>query len=257
MEEHMARLEDAVTIVTGTGGGIGRATALTLAAEGSRVGITDLDANLLEETVEMVRAAGGNVVAHSGDIVAPETIDTLTTKVLDTFGHVDGLVNNAGIVLPKPILDYTIEDFDRLLHVNTWSCLATAKRVVPEMRKRGRGSIVNVASVGALVAINELGVYCASKAAVVGLTRSMALELGPDIRVNALCPGGVDTPMAAEHFTHFPSREAALEVLAGEQIQKRYADPEELAQAILFMVSPEASFMTGTAVSVDGGWSAW
>jgi meso-butanediol dehydrogenase/(S,S)-butanediol dehydrogenase/diacetyl reductase len=256
-EERMARLEDAVTIITGTGGGIGRATALRLAAEGACVGITDIDATLLDETVEMVRAAGGRVVAHAGDIVAPETIDTLTTKVVAAFGHVDGLVNNAGIVLSRPVLDHTIEDFDRVLHVNTWSCLATAKRVVPEMRERGRGSIVNVASVGALVAINELAVYCTSKAAVVGLTRSMALELGPSIRVNALCPGGVDTPMAAEHFTHFPSREAALEVLAGEQIQKRYAAPEELASAILFMLSSEASFMTGAAVSVDGGWSAW
>jgi NAD(P)-dependent dehydrogenase (short-subunit alcohol dehydrogenase family) len=255
--KRFASVEDAVTIVTGAGGGIGRATALTLAAEGSRVGITDVNADLLQETAEMVKAAGGEAVALPGDIVNPETIDNLATKVLSAFGHIDGLVNNAGVVLPKPILDHTLEDFDKLLHINTWSYLLTAKRVVPEMRKLKRGSIVNIASVGGLVAINELGIYCASKAAVLGLTRSMALELAPDIRVNAVCPGGVDTPMAAEHFTHFPSREAALEVLAGEQLQKRYADPVELARAIVFVLSANASFMTGATVPVDGGWTAW
>ena len=250
-------VKDAVTIVTGAGGGIGRATALTLAAEGSRVGITDVNDDLLAETAEMVKAAGGEVIATPGDIVNPQTIDNLTTKVLSAFGHIDGLVNNAGIVMAKPILDHTLEDFDRILHINTWSYLVTAKRVVPEMRKLNHGSIVNVASVGALVAINELAVYCASKAAVLGLTRAMALEFAPNIRVNAVCPGGVDTPMAAEHFTHFPSREAALEVLAGEQLQKRYADPVELAKAIVFVLSADASFMTGAAVPVDGGWTAW
>lgn len=205
----------------------------------------------------MIRATGGEVIAVAGDIVEPGTIDTLATKLLDAFGRIDGLVNNAGIVMSKPILEHTREDFDKVLHVNTWSYLLTAKRVVPEMQKRGSGAIVNVASVGAFVAINELAVYCTSKAGVLGLTRSMALELGPRIRVNALCPGGVDTPMAAEHFTHFPSREAALEVLAGEQIQKRYADPVELAKAAVFMLSADASFMTGSAMTVDGGWTTW
>jgi NAD(P)-dependent dehydrogenase (short-subunit alcohol dehydrogenase family) len=252
-----ASLKDAVTIVTGAGGGIGRATALILSAEGSRVGITDLKADLLAETADMIKASGGQVVSIAGDIVDPRTIDALTTKVVDAFDYVDGLVNNAGIVMSKPVLDHTIEDFDKLLHINTWSYLLTAKRVVPEMRKLGRGSVVNIASVGAKVAIKELAVYCASKAAVVGLTQGMALEFAPHIRVNAICPGGVDTPMAAEHFTHFPSKEAALDVLAGEQLQKRYADPLELAKAVVFVLSADASFMTGASVSVDGGWTAW
>lgn len=253
----MARLKDAVTIVTGAAGGIGRASAVLLAAEGSRVGITDLNAEALEETAAIIRTAGGEVIAIAGDIVQPETIDSLTTQVLEAFGHVDGLVNNAGIVLPKPILNCTQEDFDKVLRINTWSCVITAKRVVPQMIELGRGSIVNVASVGAKVALPELAIYCASKGAVTALSRAMALELGPTIRVNSLCPGGVDTPMAAEHFSHFPSREAALEVLAGRQIQKRYAEPEELANAVLFMVSPESSYMTGATISVDGGYSAW
>ena len=252
----MARLKDAVTIITGAGNGVGRATALALAAEGSRVGITDVKADQLAETAELVRAAGGQVVSEAGDIVEPAIIDALATKALDAFGHIDGLVNNAGIVMVKPILDHTLEDFDRVLHVNTWSYLLTAKRVVPEMLKLGRGAVVNVASVGTLTAIPQLGVYCTSKAALAGLTRSMAYELTP-VRVNAICPGGVETPMAVEHFSKFPSREAALKELAGEQIQKRYAAPEEIAKAILFAISPEASFMTGAIVPVDGGWTAW
>lgn len=250
-------LGDTVAIVTGAGGGIGRATALALAAEGARVGITDVKAELLDETAAMIRDLGGKSIAVAGDIVDARTIASLTAQVVDAFGYIDGLVNNAGIVMSKPVLDHTLEDFDKVLHVNTWSCLLTARHVVPEMRKHGRGSIVNVASVGAKVAIRELAVYCASKAAVVGLTQGMAVEFAPHVRVNALCPGGVDTPMAAEHFTHFPSREAALEVLAGAQLQKRYADPVELAKAIVFMLSPDASFMTGASVSVDGGWTAW
>ncbi|MFP3554867.1 SDR family oxidoreductase [Paraburkholderia sp. SIMBA_049] len=250
-------LKDQVTIVTGAAGGIGRATALTLAAAGARVGITDLNGDLLAETAELVKAEGGEVIAIPGDIVDPKTIDSLATEVLSAFGHIDGLVNNAGIVMAKPVLDHTQEDFDRILHVNTWSYLLTAKRVVPEMRKLNRGSIVNIASVGALVAIPGLAVYCTSKAAVLGLTRGMAVDFAPTIRVNAICPGGVDTPMAREDFAQFPSREAALEVRAGEQLQKRYADPAELAKAIVFVLSSDASFMTGATVPVDGGWTAW
>ena len=253
----MSGLKATVTIVTGAGGGIGRATAVRLAAEGSRVGITDLNAEGLEQTAGLIRDAGGDVIAVAGDVMSPHTIDDLTTKVVDAYGRVDGLVNNVGIVMVKPVLEHSLEDFDRVMHINTWSCLATAQRVVPEMVKGGGGSIVNVSSVGALAAIPEAGVYCASKAAVVGLTRSMALELAPDIRVNALCPGGVETPMAEEHFSHFASREEAIAELSSNQMIKRYAAPEELANAIAFMISPESSFMTAAAVSVDGGWSAW
>jgi NAD(P)-dependent dehydrogenase (short-subunit alcohol dehydrogenase family) len=253
----MPKLNESVAIVTGAAGGIGRATAVRLAAEGSQVGITDLNADGLKETAALIREAGGEVIDLVGDIVSADTIDELATKVVDAYGRIDGLVNNAGIVNVKPILENTVEDFDRMLHINTWSYLLTAKRVVPEMNKSGGGAIVNIASVGALNAIPDLGVYCTSKAAVLGLTRSMALELAPDVRVNAVCPGGVDTPMAADHFSSFPSREEALAELTAKQMMKRYSEPEELANVIVFMVGPESSFMTAAAVSADGGWTAW
>lgn len=246
-----------VVIVTGAGNGIGRATALELIAEGARVGITDINATALEETAEMIRSTSGEVIAIAGDIVEPDTIDKLATKVVEIFGRIDGLVNNAGITMGKPILEHTKEDFDKILGINTWSYLLTAKRVVPEMQKYGKGSVVNVASVGASVAIPKLGVYCASKAAVLGLSRSMAYDLGPEIRINAISPGGVLTPMAEEDFANYPTREQALEVRAGEQIQKRYADPVELAKGIVFLLSDGASFMTGSEMRIDGGWTAW
>jgi NAD(P)-dependent dehydrogenase (short-subunit alcohol dehydrogenase family) len=253
----MPKLNESVTIVTGAAGGIGRATAVRLAAEGARVGITDLNAGGLKETAGIIRDAGGDVIDVAGDIVSAETIDELATKVVDAHGRIDGLVNNAGIVSVKPMLESTVEDFDRMLHINTWSYLLTAQRVVPEMIKSGGGAVVNIASVGAFNAIPDLGIYCTSKAAVLGLTRSMALELAPDVRVNAVCPGGVDTPMAADHFSTFPSREEALVELTAKQILKRYSEPEELANVSVFMVGPESSFMTAAAVSADGGWTAW
>jgi NAD(P)-dependent dehydrogenase (short-subunit alcohol dehydrogenase family) len=252
----VTRLEGAVTIVTGAGGGIGRATALRLAEEGARVGLTDLDADALAETVALVRDDGGEAVAVAGDIVAPATIDRLTAETLGAFGHVDGLVNNAGIVVAKGLLEHTVEDFDRLMRINCLSALLTTQRLVPEMRRGGKGSIVNISSIGGLVALLGVGVYCASKAAVLGLTRSMAYEFAPEIRCNAICPGGVDTKMSHDHIATFEDREAALALLTGRQMLKRHAQPREIADAVVFLISDESSFMTGATVPVEAGHSA-
>jgi NAD(P)-dependent dehydrogenase (short-subunit alcohol dehydrogenase family) len=252
----MGRLDGAVTIVTGAGGGIGRASALRLAEEGSRLGLTDLDASALAETTARVRQAGGEAVAVAGDIVAPATIDELATEVLAAYGHIDGLLNNAGIVVAKGLLEHTVEDFDRLMHVNCLSYLLTTQRLVPEMRRAGGGAIVNISSIGGLVALLGVGVYCASKAAVIGLTRSIAYEFAPEIRCNAICPGGVDTKMSHDHIATFEDRDAALALLTGRQMLKRHADPREIAEAVVFLISGESSFMTGAAVPVEAGHSA-
>jgi NAD(P)-dependent dehydrogenase (short-subunit alcohol dehydrogenase family) len=252
----MGRLDGAVTIVTGAGGGIGRASALRLAEEGSRLGLTDLDASALAETTARVRQAGGEAVAVAGDIVAPATIDELATEVLAAYGHIDGLLNNAGIVVAKGLLEHTVEDFDRLMHVNCLSYLLTTQRLVPEMRRAGGGAIVNISSIGGLVALLGVGVYCASKAAAIGLTRSIAYEFAPEIRCNAICPGGVDTKMSHDHIATFEDRDAALALLTGRQMLKRHADPREIAEAVVFLISGESSFMTGAAVPVEAGHSA-
>jgi NAD(P)-dependent dehydrogenase (short-subunit alcohol dehydrogenase family) len=252
----VGRLDGQVAIVTGAGGGIGRATALRLAEEGARLGLTDLEPDTLEEAAEAARDAGAEVESVAGDIVDPATIDALAGASSERFGRIDSLVNNAGIVIAKPLVEHTVEDFERLMQVNVLSYLLTTQRVVGDMQRAGGGSIVNISSIGGLVALAGVGVYCATKAAVIGLTRSTAFELAPDIRCNAICPGGVDTPMSWEHLSKFDDREEALRITVGRQMLKRHAQPVEIAEAIVFLVSPESSFMTGAAVPVEAGHSA-
>jgi NAD(P)-dependent dehydrogenase (short-subunit alcohol dehydrogenase family) len=253
----VGRLDGQVAIVTGAGGGIGRATALRLAEEGARLGLTDLNADALGEAAQAAFEAGAEVESVAGDIVDPATIDELASALVERYGRIDSLVNNAGIVIAKPLAEHTVEDFDRLMKVNVLSYLLTTQRVVGEMRRDGGGgSIVNISSIGGLVALAGVGVYCASKAAVIGLTRSTAFEYAPDIRCNAICPGGVDTQMSWEHLSQFEDREEALRITVGRQMLKRHAQPVEIAEAIVFLASPESSFMTGAVVPVEAGHSA-
>ncbi len=265
----MTRLAGKVALVTGAGGGIGRAAAVRFAEEGARVGITDQDAANLEETAAAVKAefakvagtgdsgADDGVVQVVGDIVDPATIDQLATQTVERFGQIDVLFNNVGILILKSLADTTPEDFDRLMHVNVLSHLLGIQRVAPEMRRAGGGSIINVASVGGLVALPNVSAYSASKSAVIGLTRSAAVEFGPEIRVNAVCPGGVDTPMAQRHLASFEDKQAAMKLLTGRQIIKRYAEPREIADVVVFLASDEASFVTGTAIAADAGHTTW
>jgi NAD(P)-dependent dehydrogenase (short-subunit alcohol dehydrogenase family) len=253
----MTRLAGKTALITGAGSGIGRATALKFAAEGADLGVTDLDPAALEETVTQVRAAGAKVVAVAGDIVDPLTMDELTASAVRDFGRIDVLINNVGIVILKSLADTTPEDFDRLMHVNCLSQLIAIQRVVPEMRRAGGGSVVNVSSVGGLLALPNVSAYCPSKSAVIGLTRAAAAEFAPEIRINAICPGGVDTPMARDHLASFEDKEAAMKQLTGRQLIKRYARPEEIAAVAAFLASDESSFMTGAIVPVEAGHSSW
>jgi NAD(P)-dependent dehydrogenase (short-subunit alcohol dehydrogenase family) len=253
----MARLAGTTGLITGAGSGIGRATALKFAAEGANVGITDLDPATLEETADQVRAAGAKVVPVAGDIVDAATMGELTARAEAEYGSVDVLVNNVGILIMKSLMDTTPDDFDALMRVNCLSHLVAIQQVVPAMRRAGGGSIINVASIGGLVALPNVSAYCPSKSAVIGLTRAAAAEFAPGIRVNAVCPGGVDTPMSRAHLESFEDKEAAIRQLTGRQLIKRYARPEEIANVAAFLGSDEASFMTGAIVPVEAGHSAW
>jgi NAD(P)-dependent dehydrogenase (short-subunit alcohol dehydrogenase family) len=249
-------LSGKVALITGAGSGIGRAAAVRFVAAGARVGITDVDTAALDETAALV-ADEDAVLSVAGDIVDPVTMDTLVTKAAERFGRVDALFNNVGILIMKSLLDTTIDDFDQLMHVNCLSQLIAIQRVVPEMRRSGGGSIINVSSVGGLVALPNVSAYCPSKSAVIGLTRAAAAEFAPEIRCNAICPGGVSTPMSDKHLASFDDKEAAMKLLTGRQLIKRYARPEEIANVAVFLASDEASFMTGAVVPVEAGHTAW
>lgn len=257
----MTDLTGKVALITGAGSGIGRAAAARFAAAGARVGLTDIDAKGLAETA--AELPDDAVVSVAGDVVDPATIDELATVAVARFGRVDALFNNVGILIMKSLLDTTAADFDRLMHVNCLSQLIAMQRVVPEMRRRkgggeaGGGSVINVSSVGGLVALPNVSAYCPSKSAVIGLTRAAAAEFAPDIRVNAICPGGVSTPMSDAHLESFDDKEAAMRLLTGRQLIKRYARPDEIANVAVFLASDEASFMTGAAVPVEAGHTAW
>jgi NAD(P)-dependent dehydrogenase (short-subunit alcohol dehydrogenase family) len=253
----MGRVSGKVAIVTGAGSGIGRASAIRLAEEGAHLALTDIDADELEATAAAVGATGAACVSVEGDIVEPSTIDRLATQAISEFGRIDVLDNNVGILVVKTIAEHTLEDFDRLMHINCWSYLVTTQRIAPEMRKSGGGSIINISSIGGLVALPMVAAYCASKSAVIGLTRSIAYEFAPDIRCNVICPGGVETPMSESHMANFGDREEAIRLTAGRQLQKRFAKSTEIAGAVVFLASDESSFMTGAVMPVEAGHSAW
>jgi NAD(P)-dependent dehydrogenase (short-subunit alcohol dehydrogenase family) len=249
----MTSLSGKVALITGAGGGIGRAAARLFTEAGARVGITDLNKDALDETAALLPADAA--VSVAGDIVDPATIDELTSAAVARFGQVDALFNNVGVLIMKSLMDTTPADFDKLMHVNCMSYLIAMQRVVPGMRRGG--SVINVSSVGGLVSLPNVSAYCPSKSAVIGLTRAAAAEFAPDVRVNVICPGGVSTPMSDAHLESFEDKEAATRLLTGRQLLKRYARPEEIANVALFLASDQSSFMTGAVVPVEAGHTAW
>jgi NAD(P)-dependent dehydrogenase (short-subunit alcohol dehydrogenase family) len=246
-------------LITGAGGGLGRAAALQFAAQGARLALTDLDPATLSETVNSTRALGASVCAFAGDIAAPATARRLMELIEEHHAVLDGVCNVAGVLSNGTIEQASVAEFDRTMHVNCLAQLLVIQHALPLLRKSRHASIVNVASIGALTALPLMAVYCASKAAVLGLTRAVAAELAPDIRCNAICPGGIDTPMSQNLFAGFSpaEREAFLPKLTGRQLLKRFASADEVAAVLVFLISDESAFMTGAVVPVDGGVTAW
>lgn len=245
----MFSLHDKVALVTGAGSGIGAAIAETFARAGAHVVVTDRD-----------EKAGKNVAGRidKADFVALDVAqEDQCERVAREVGRVDVLVNNAGIGHVGTILQTTAADLDRLHAVNVRGVFNVSRVFLPQMLQRKSGSIVNIASIGGIVGVRDRVAYCATKFAVVGLTKSMALDHALDgVRINCICPGRVETPFVSARLKEYPDPEKAYREMASTQAVNRMGKPEEIAAAALYLASDEAAFITGTALLIDGGWSA-
>lgn len=245
----MFSLANKLALVTGAGSGIGAAIAETFARAGARVFVTDRDEK------------GGRTVADrivKADFVALDVSqEDQCERVARQVGRVDVLVNNAGIGHVGTILQTTAADLDRLHSVNVRGVFNVSKAFLPQMLERKSGAIVNIASIGGIVGVRDRVAYCATKFAVVGLTKSMALDHALDgVRINCICPGRVETPFVSARLKEYPDPEKAYREMSSTQAVGRMGKPEEIAAAALYLASDEAAFITGTALLIDGGWSA-
>jgi len=250
----MARLADKVAIVTGAASGIGRAAAERFAAEGASVLVADLQEDGSREVAAALRARDLRAEACAVDVRDDAAVRSMVERAVRTFGGLDVLFNNAGVGNYLPFEELEPDEWDRIVGVNLKGVYLGCRHAVPELRRRGSGVILNTASLSGLRAQAQNEAYCAAKAGVIQLTRSLARELAADrIRVNCICPGAVDTPLL-RRFTGSGERADEEVAAVGRRAPLgRVARPEEIAAAALFLVSDEASFITGVALPVDGG----
>jgi NAD(P)-dependent dehydrogenase (short-subunit alcohol dehydrogenase family) len=249
-----SQLTGKVVIVTGAGSGIGRATAIKFATLGAKVVVSDLNDACGQETVDTITRQGGTATFVHTDVSQEKDVQALVQKTLDTYGRLDYAVNNAGI-LPKfvPLHQYMTEAYDNVMAVNARGVFLGMKYEIPAMLETGGGAIVNTSSAAGLVGMPYLSGYVASKHAVNGLTKSAAIEYAKQgIRINAVNPGGVKTPMAAAAVVDQPANANAPD----PHPIGHSAEPEELANAIVWLCSDEASFVVGATFAVDGGMTA-
>jgi NAD(P)-dependent dehydrogenase (short-subunit alcohol dehydrogenase family) len=245
-------VEGKVALVTGAGSGIGHGSALAFAREGARVVVADLDAETGEQTAAAIRAQGGEAAFIGGDVSREADVREVVRFAVERFGRLDCAHNNAGITgQPAQIQDLDLEVWSRLLAVNLTGVFLCLKHEIALMRERGEGSIVNTSSGAGLVASPGLAHYCASKHGILGLTKTAALEnVRAGIRINAVCPGSVDTPPLRAFMDSSPQ---AAKIVLSSQPGGRLGMPDEIAEAVVWLCSERASFVTGESLVVDGG----
>jgi NAD(P)-dependent dehydrogenase (short-subunit alcohol dehydrogenase family) len=250
-----AALAGNIAVVTGGGSGIGRAISLLFARNGAAVLVADRDGGAAERTAAEANAADGTAEAIEGDVVADAAM--IIEAAVQRFGGLHTCVNNAGVDLPtaRGVVETNDADWDLTMSVNVKGVFCMSRAAIPAIQRCGGGTVVNVASVAAIVGVRDEAAYAASKGAVLALTRQMAVDFAPTIRVNALCPGMVEAPTRDRAAAYGPSELARRQAWAMEQPLARYGTHDEIARAAMFLASDASSFITGAAVVVDGGMS--
>jgi len=250
------RLHDKTVIITGAAAGIGAASAELFTSEGAIVVAVDLDRTRLDGLSARIVNAGGACLAIRGDVSQRDDVHQVIETAIEHFGRVNILFNNAGIVSTGKVDAIDEEQWDRAMAINVKSMYLFSHALVPHFKKNGGGIILNTASATALRAVVDRACYTATKAAVVGQTKSMALDYVRDnIRVNCLCPGTIDTPSLAQRIAAFPDPAEARKNFIARQPMGRFGTVEEIARAALYLVSDDAAFVTGMAFAIDGGFS--
>jgi len=247
------KLKDRVAVITGSGRGIGRASALEFGKEGARVVVADVNLAGARETAAAIEAAGGVALAVQTDVSAPASVEALVAKTLETFGAVNVLFNNAAIQVNKTVEDTTFEEWNREIGINLGGVFLCSKYFLPHLRQT-KGCIVNMASVNGYFVEPMCAGYCATKGGIIALTKAMAIDHGKDgIRVNCICPGYIDAGLAWEYFEVQPNPEESRKAAGKLHALWRIGKPEEVGRVAVFLASDDASFMTGSAVPVSGG----
>ena len=254
----MTRLAGKVAIVTGGGTGIGRAIALALAREGAEVALVGRRKDKLEETANEIRSAAGVAIVCPADITKSAHTQTVVDQVEQQFGKLNVLVNNAGVLSVSTIETISEDDWDRVITANLKGPFLMSRAALPAMRRAGGGSIVNVGSVLGLVAVKDRAAYCASKGGVTLLTKAMALDHAQEhIRVNCICPSVVETDLIRDLFAESEQGRRAKRTRIATIPMGRFGQPQDVAGLAVFLASDESSWMTGTAIPLDGGLTAY
>lgn len=253
----VGRVDGKIALITGAGSGIGRAMTVLFAREGAAVLAADVNQAGADETVRLVRDAGGRAEALKADVSRSADVQAMIAGCLQAFGRIDVLCNNAGIGSTQTVVDTPEEVWSRVFEVNVTGTFLGCKYAIPHMIEAGGGAIVNTASVAGLVGIKNRAAYCASKGAVVLLTKSIALDyVNEGIRCNCVCPGTVGSPWVERLLAVASDPAAERASLEARQPMGRLGTPEEIAEAALYLASDAASFVTGSELVIDGGWTA-
>jgi NAD(P)-dependent dehydrogenase (short-subunit alcohol dehydrogenase family) len=250
----MQRLEGQRTIVTGAGSGIGKAIALRLASEGAKIALADIDEAAAEKVATEITT---DTIVHKTDVTNATDLETLVQRVVDEWGGLDVMVNNAGVGIASTVVNATEDDYDKMMNVCVRGTYLGMKYAIPAIRESGGGSVVNMSSIAALVGLKDRAIYCAAKGAILSMTRAAAIDhIEENVRVNCIAPGTVDTPWVARITSTYDDPEAARETMKARQPHGRLVTAEEIAAMAAYLASDDAASTVGACMVVDGGMTA-